>query len=1674
MPFMSPDAPAPGRPAAACRRWFFAFLSALLLLSFAEARPEADEAPARNPLSYEEDDGVKRLLGEAEELEKAGRWREALGRYQRALARNADHLCPLKEARGAPRYVGTAEYIALRVAAYPPEGLAAYRAEYDAAAQGLIEAWARDGRTEHLETIVTDYFFSTLGDEAAHLLAERLFCAGRVAEAERLWDRLLRLYPSPGISPVLVAARLLMARRLLGEETEDGAVRARLAGPPVRFAGTLLSGAALSEALDRASLSLRPPASSAPAGLPVARVDEDGLPLQWLDRPDRPRTRPEDPRLLANDLRLSDPMPLFEKEGTLTAEDLEQRQQAALFAASLPADARNRLASPFWSATARDEEGRDAVIVQNGRRIVAFDPGNGRILWRNPPGGRTGDRAATHLLGGAILACVADGRRVYANLMLPSDSDREPPQAGFAVRWDRMPEGPRTICCYDIPTGRLLWDAFGSGRAGAAGPAEARRDSPLQFLSPVVPAGDRVFAAGLVRQNDHEVYVCAFRADSGALLWKRYLASAPRGGTGWRNVLDIGSRVPCVAESAGVVFCLTNIGAVAALDGADGRVLWMTRYPAEADDSEPSREAVRPVNLPVVSGAHLVVLPQDAARAFRFDARTGALAEAFGNAVETPFLVGVHPVGLVPRRAVFLAGRQLTCHFLEGASRDPGLSQPPEPVVARGAFAGGVLYLPLKSGLLRYDMATLKIVDTAPRPWVEESDAGHVTFAGDLLVVTGREQVATYAELGRFSAGEVALSPPHPPSLLAHGRRLFASRRFAEATDVLLRALALLETGAPADDSRLDAGRETLCRSAFGHVEALVAAGDRRRLPEALETLRRVNPHARRPDLQANLLLLASRTHLALGPAVGADGSQAVTEAVGAAQEVIERVPEALVVAMPADGDPAVRRARARHIASERVADLIATRGRGVYRAVEDRAAAALSDALQRLPRQEAGAPPPPAVDAALAAVIERFPHSDAAWDAARRRAALAAAGPAGRAGASSALAHYLDTACPDPGRRAEALLALAAVAEPEAARRALVAAARIAPDAAVPAEVPGAAPRTVRDAVADRLAAIAPPVLPRLPAVTLDLAPGRHREETVSGHRLCFPDPTALVTPPPIEPGSLLLARGSALILWSLDAQERVWTAPCPKGDVGFELIDDPAAGTRDGVFKYPGPAGKAADDAGLKDRDVIVRIDGRPVGPDETRQALAGARPGLPLRLDVRRGDRILSTTLIPGPWPEDREPQVRPDLAAWIPGGALAVAWKDRVAAVTPGRGAEGLAHWVFPPSGDPRIRVEALFASRRCVFVRYRPIDAAQEGEADEPEPVQRPVVIGGRVFVRGGRSARLDGSHRGPRHETRLAGLEASTGRLLWERVYPPGVFIDTRIGELVLPAEDLLARALVQVGAAGSEEGEERTDGIHRVEVIDGWTGRRIGPGAADSGGAPVRMALDRDDGWLAYLRGASELQVFDLFARALRETPIQLSRRPPAQSSRDGSPPPLVLEAAHGRIAVAHDAGTIEIADAVGEAPPRELRLAELLGNGAARRIDPRVPGALRWIAPDRLVVYSQFRQDGYLSLLDVGAAPKVLWETVETRHASGDANREEAESPTEIPPPMSRYLLKHDRSEGVLRCFDRRREGAFAREIRLEPAGGGREPRGDAVVRVDGERLLVETRGAIRIFRP
>ena len=125
------------------------------------------------------------------------------------------------------------------------------------------------------------------------------------------------------------------------------------------------------------------------------------------------------------------------------------------------------------------------------------------------------------------------------------------------------------IICIDRETGQTRWRTT---------PTTIARDNPVlraaQFASPPLVVGDQLFIAARGGRNAqfHDVYVLCFSRDNGKLLWSSYVASGPNLNLMLNDdmLYSVESGLPQLSFNAGRVIVTTNLGAIAAIETADG------------------------------------------------------------------------------------------------------------------------------------------------------------------------------------------------------------------------------------------------------------------------------------------------------------------------------------------------------------------------------------------------------------------------------------------------------------------------------------------------------------------------------------------------------------------------------------------------------------------------------------------------------------------------------------------------------------------------------------------------------------------------------------------------------------------------------------------------------------------------------------------------------------------------------------------------------------------------------------------------------------------------------------------------------------------------------------------------------------------------------------------------
>lgn len=693
-----------------------------------------------------------------------------------------------------------------------------------------------------------------------------------------------------------------------------------------------------------------------------------------------------------------------------------------------------------------------AIFINNGVRLLAFDPLRKTLLWSSPaPLEQVGEIVdLQRQYEGAInqdmvLAAACAGDVVVAHLQVPEESDNVAFRHTFRIM-SKIPE--RRLFAFHRGTGKLLWSHFDN----LTGPI-SRRFRGHAACGPPLIVGDTVYLPTHDRSGAIAFYLSAYDLRTGEPRWRRLICSSQQEVNMFGNARSEFAASPLCTQD-GVIYGCSNLGVAYAADRADGRLRWIHAYEVtELPQTRLHGQDRRPTffanNAPVCSDGVLALTPLDSFYVVGIDTETGRTlwrlpyaAKANGNndvfwllgARDGGFLLAGKGVVSVRARPEAAAGPFAEVRQVQRREylwdREPGPG-----ALARGALTPEFVYFPAPGRLGIFDLRG----NLAPH-------AGSLRLPqpGNLLLVDGMVVALRYGMLEiqydpealRLRAeARLRVDDDDPAAILRLcmlRRALLGDRPDPAAAQALQelfrRGLQAAERKGlpPSHPLRRELAGE-LFRSALQQAQAAAAAGH----PDALRRLR--DARALAPDaaswIRAQELLLT---------AIGRDEAQAVAELdLLSEQHGAERFAfadtgsllvrtwvlwrKAAVLRDPAaallcwqellefHADELIGDRPVGPLAQATIAEAIQRLGRGVYAAIEARAAAGLA---------QAGADPD-----RLRALALRFPHSEAAAGARARLLDLAV--ERGDLGAAvDMLAHALGRGEAPPGLLRRALAA--------------------------------------------------------------------------------------------------------------------------------------------------------------------------------------------------------------------------------------------------------------------------------------------------------------------------------------------------------------------------------------------------------------------------------------------------------------------------------------------------------------------------------------------------------------------------------------------------------------------------------------------------------------------------
>ena len=745
--------------------------SSLTILVFAGAALAAPSTGAaqdgarrvfRESVSVTTDAQVVKRIGTAQDHLAEKEWDEAVPILQQIIETSGEALLPLETGR----YGNAADFCHLLISRLPPEGLAAYRVRVDLQAAEWLEQAQLSLDPVLFGRVVSVAFNSSSGDDALWQLGNLAFEQGRYAVARQHWQQLVvpvqseredgqepvelpyLTFPDSSFDAASVRARLILctifeghgerARRELDVfEKLHPEAEGTLAGKTGLLSGIL-------KATFETSRQWR-----------LGRVIPDEL-TTFAGKPDRnplpvpehsPGSRLWTRRLPEIQFRGQAPPALRGPQWQLCFHPVVHRDVVylctshSIFALDLATGE-----SPSWLGeppeSADDEEAEDDSPKEEGDDEAEPRGLDGvpRTLVKNADTKRTriftnSTENAHRIIRDPIgitryTMTIADGR-LYARMGPPIS--RRSPHEGAAIS---------EIVGLDIESGqgllvfRVTSDILDPDAASPEATAWSFEGTPLV-------ADGRVYVTARRGTPEDEIAVACFDASSSQLLWQQRVCSNLSTVFDRSSLLD--HRLLTLGD--GRLFLTTGTGAIASLDAATGRVLWIVTYDSGARTPDRRTTFLDEANHPARNGllpcvyhrGTVFAATPDANRLFALDATTGQLVwqseQASGEWLR-------HILGVVGDRLI-ACGNQLMAFDIHTGATAWRIAHPnPDAWThGRGVLTSRSVYWPLRGEIVRVSIRSGEIQRRFQLRRPDGLEGGHLAVVGDRMLLVTHDRI---------------------------------------------------------------------------------------------------------------------------------------------------------------------------------------------------------------------------------------------------------------------------------------------------------------------------------------------------------------------------------------------------------------------------------------------------------------------------------------------------------------------------------------------------------------------------------------------------------------------------------------------------------------------------------------------------------------------------------------------------------------------------------------------------------------------------------------------------------------------------------------------------------------------------------------------------------------------
>lgn len=697
-------------------------------------------------------------------------WEEAVDAIRRVTEAGADRLVKVSEERplaeGFERLVPAREYCQWRLAALAkeaPEALAHYRKLVDPLAEKWLAESAARRDEKLLRQVIEQALVSNSGDDALLGLADMALERGEHAMSRHLLERisspedriLSGAYPDSDLPLAEVRARLVLVSMLEGSveratkelehfKQRHSGERGQIAGKSGNLVDILATLLPLSSSWAEPRTSNDWPTfagNQARSGAARGDVDIAGKPL-W--RFALPRLQSDREWIGAGRLR--------------------------------PAEDMKNLLSYF--PVVIDDQILLRLDARGSSHVTSLSATTGEVIWqveesRRPPlKAKPSDEeegpwvlsdahdGLTRHLGVARYTVTVQGHKLFARIGAPVT-------VPSGRRLDRLLlKDQGWIIGLDMRTQGKPLDGF---------PLQPESSSWSFEGTPVAEESHLYVAMRRIEQGRCQMHVACFDLpttpqavpagadenfrNTGRMQWRTKICSGTTPGSG---DIDEISHVLLSLDS-GMLYCNTNLGAVAALSAEEGRLAWIVKYPRAAfrggDPDLNESHFFRDLNPCLVAGDLLVVAPSDCDRIFALHRGTGSVAWATepGVATDAIHLLGAAGKSLIASGDYLywldLQTGALQVQYPAPSAEGPMFAAPSPRGLGRGVIAGDHIYWPTRENILVFHHAPRK-TNGGHRPqgvreiplFPRQAAGGNLVIAGGKLFIATGDKLLAFGE----------------------------------------------------------------------------------------------------------------------------------------------------------------------------------------------------------------------------------------------------------------------------------------------------------------------------------------------------------------------------------------------------------------------------------------------------------------------------------------------------------------------------------------------------------------------------------------------------------------------------------------------------------------------------------------------------------------------------------------------------------------------------------------------------------------------------------------------------------------------------------------------------------------------------------------------------------------